>query len=125
MASMVEPLQPARPNIPTAGLQLPAVQDYEQVDREIGETLNPTKVWFGGLALAIFFLLIGLSAFIYQTYYGLGVAGYEPPVMWGVYIITFVFLSFTASMTMQSIGQARSHARQPVQISRSTSRMPR
>ncbi len=24
-------------------------------------------------------------------YYGLGVAGYEPPVMWGVYIVTFVF----------------------------------
>ncbi len=34
-------------------------------------------------------------------------------------------LSFSASMTMQSIGQARSQARQPVQISRSTSRMPR
>jgi len=34
-------------------------------------------------------------------------------------------LSFSASITMQSIGQARSHARQAVQISRSTSRMPR
>jgi hypothetical protein len=42
-----------------------------------------------------------------------------------VRIICFVALSFDASMTMQSMGQARSQARQPVQISRSTSRMPR
>ena len=34
-------------------------------------------------------------------------------------------LSFVASITMQSIGQARSQARQAVQISRSTSSMPR
>jgi len=88
---MADPLPPARPNIPSAGVQLPAVLTYEQVDREIGETLNPTKAWFGGLALAVLCLLIGLGAFTYQLYYGLGVAGYEPPVMWGVYIITFVF----------------------------------
>jgi hypothetical protein len=34
-------------------------------------------------------------------------------------------LSFDASITMQSIGQARAQARQAVRISRSTSRMPR
>ena len=28
---------------------------------------------------------------MYQIHEGLGVAGYNPPVMWGVYIITFVF----------------------------------
>ena len=28
---------------------------------------------------------------IYQIHEGLGAAGYQPPVMWGVYIITFVF----------------------------------
>jgi molybdopterin-containing oxidoreductase family membrane subunit len=91
MATTVEPQGPARPNIPAAGLQLPAVRDYEQVDREIGATLNPTKAWFGGLALAILCLLVGVTAFTYQLHEGLGVAGYEPPVMWGVYIITFVF----------------------------------
>ena len=91
MATTVEPQGPARPNIPAAGLQLPAVRDYEQVDREIGATLNPTKAWFGGLGLAILCLLVGVTAFTYQLHEGLGVAGYEPPVMWGVYIITFVF----------------------------------
>ena len=36
-------------------------------------------------------LLIGISAWTYQIYEGLGAAGYHPPVMWGVYIISFVF----------------------------------
>src|SRR5213079_1075664 len=77
--------------IPSATVRLPAVKDYEQVDREITATLTPTLGWFAALATAILCLLIGISAWIYQIYSGLGVAGYHPPVMWGVYIITFVF----------------------------------
>jgi Ni/Fe-hydrogenase subunit HybB-like protein len=80
-----------RPNVASADVQLPAVKDYEQVDNDIIETLHPTKAWFLGLGVAIFFLLIGAGAWIYQIYAGLGVAGYNPPIMWGVYIITFVF----------------------------------
>ncbi len=41
--------------------------------------------------MAILLFLVGASAWIYQIYWGLGIAGYEPPVMWGVYIVTFVF----------------------------------
>src|SRR4029079_6848250 len=95
MATMAKPLnerdEPRRPNIATADAHLPAVKDYEQVDREISATLHPTVAWFIGLGTAIFFLLLGISAWMYQIYNGLGVAGYTPPVMWGVYIITFVF----------------------------------
>ena len=80
-----------RPNIPSAAVRLPAVESYEQVDREIIATLRPTLGWFAALGIAILCLLIGISAWIYQIYSGLGVAGYNPPVMWGVYIITFVF----------------------------------
>src|SRR5215210_4448631 len=80
-----------RPNIPSAGNRLPGVRDYEQVDREIIGTLRPTLGWFAALGTAVFCLLIGISAWTYQIYSGLGVAGYNPPVMWGVYIITFVF----------------------------------
>ena len=80
-----------RPNVATANVQLPAVRDYEQVDHEIIGTLHPTVAWFIALATAILFLLIGISAWMYQIHEGLGVAGYNPPVMWGVYIITFVF----------------------------------
>jgi Ni/Fe-hydrogenase subunit HybB-like protein len=80
-----------RPNVASADVQLPAVRDYEQVDREISATLSPTAAWYLGLAVAVFFLLTGIAAWMYQIYSGLGVAGYNPPVMWGVYIITFVF----------------------------------
>jgi len=80
-----------RPNIASADIQLPAVRDYEQVDREITGTLHPTVAWFIGLGTAVFFLFLGIAAWMYQIYSGLGVAGYNPPVMWGVYIITFVF----------------------------------
>jgi molybdopterin-containing oxidoreductase family membrane subunit len=80
-----------RPNIATANVQLPAVRDYEQVDRDIIGTLHPTVAWFIGLGTAITCLLIGIASWMYQIHQGLGVAGYNPPVMWGVYIITFVF----------------------------------
>src|SRR6184192_2033097 len=95
MAAITRPVpardEPRRPNIATAGVQLPAVRDYEQVDREISGTLRPTLFWFLRLGVAVFFLILGISAWMYQIYSGLGVAGYNPPVMWGVYIITFVF----------------------------------
>jgi molybdopterin-containing oxidoreductase family membrane subunit len=90
MAATVAP-EVMRPNIPSAGIQLPAVKDYEQVDREIGATLNPTKGWLASLAVAVVCFLIGATTWTYQIHQGLGVAGYNPPVMWGVYIITFVF----------------------------------
>ncbi len=80
-----------RPNIPSANIQLPAVRSYQQVNDEIIATLRPTVAWFIGLGIAITALLIGIGTWIYQIYMGLGVAGYNPPVMWGVYIITFVF----------------------------------
>jgi len=80
-----------RPNIAAAGLQLPAVKDYEQVNRELLATLRPTKGWFVALFAAIACLALGITAWMYQIYWGLGVAGYNPPVMWGVYIINFVF----------------------------------
>jgi len=83
--------EPRRPNIATANVQLPAVQSYEQVDDEITATLRPTKAWFLMLMIAMSFLAIGVASWMYQIQQGLGVAGYNPPVMWGVYIITFVF----------------------------------
>ena len=80
-----------RPNIPSAGIQVPAVSTFEQVDNEILATLKPSPKWFLGLGAAVVAMLIGASAWTYQIYWGLGNAGYVPPVMWGVYIITFVF----------------------------------
>jgi hypothetical protein len=70
VATLTRPITPAdeprRPNTPAADLQLPAVRDYEQVDREIIGTLHPTVAWFIGLGVAIFFLILGASAWMYQ-----------------------------------------------------------
>ena len=89
MATMATPSQ--RPNVASAAVRFPAVKDYEQIDREISGTLRPSLGWFALLATAILCLLIGISTWMYQIHEGLGAAGYQPPVMWGVYIITFVF----------------------------------
>ena len=84
-------ISPRPSNIARADVQLPSVTSYEQVNDEISRTLQPTKAWFASLAVAMLCLAIGAATWMYQIYMGLGVAGYNPPVMWGVYIITFVF----------------------------------
>jgi molybdopterin-containing oxidoreductase family membrane subunit len=95
MATIARPGRPVeiadRPNVASANRQLPGVADYEQVDRDIGGSLTPTAGWFGALAVAIVLFLWGAGTWTYQIYWGLGNAGYNPPVMWGVYIISFVF----------------------------------
>ena len=87
MASFAEPL---RPNIASADVQLPGVRDYEQVDDDIIATLKPTKGWFAALGVAIALFLVGAAAWIYQIYWGLGNAGYEPEEMWDGYILSLV-----------------------------------
>jgi len=91
MATVARPRVETGPNIPEANIQLPSVESYDQVTEEVRRTLNPTKAWLAGLLLAVACLLVGIGAWMWQVYMGLGVAGYSPPVMWGVYIVTFVF----------------------------------
>jgi molybdopterin-containing oxidoreductase family membrane subunit len=91
MATVTEPVHFPPSNIARADVQLPAVTSYPQVNDDIIGTLRATKAWFLGLAVAVTCLLIGISAWAFQVYMGLGVAGYSPPVMWGVYIVSFVF----------------------------------
>ncbi|MFP6640887.1 MAG: NrfD/PsrC family molybdoenzyme membrane anchor subunit, partial [Myxococcota bacterium] len=43
------------------------------------------------LGLAVLGVAQAFLVLLYQTYVGLGVAGYQQPIFWGVYIITFVF----------------------------------
>ncbi|HXY30339.1 MAG TPA: NrfD/PsrC family molybdoenzyme membrane anchor subunit [Gemmatimonadaceae bacterium] len=85
----VADLDPRR--IASANIQLPSVRTYTEVNDDIIGTLRPTAGWLAALAITITCMLIGATAWTYQIYWGLGVAGYHPPVMWGVYIITFVF----------------------------------
>jgi molybdopterin-containing oxidoreductase family membrane subunit len=48
-------------------------------------------LYFGLLGLAILGVLQAVATLAYQTYVGLGIAGYQLPIFWGVYIVTFVF----------------------------------
>lgn len=65
---------------------------YHEVTRDIVATLGkPSRVYYLLLGLAITVFVIGVIALLFQVRFGLGMAGYTPPVMWGVYITTFVF----------------------------------
>jgi len=69
----------------------PAFQD-SKINRDI---LNPTRSvswpWFALVVLAVLGVLQAVVTLAIQTYVGLGIAGYQAPVFWAVYIITFVF----------------------------------
>ncbi|HEV8600441.1 MAG TPA: NrfD/PsrC family molybdoenzyme membrane anchor subunit [Gemmatimonadales bacterium] len=67
-------------------------QTHAEVTRDILGTLKtPSRGYYLALFGAVFMFLIGLFTFVMLLKEGLGLAGYTPPVMWSVYITTFVF----------------------------------
>ena len=67
-------------------------QVFRRVNRDILATLSKPGIgWMAMMGLVLTVLAIGVVAEIYQIKTGLGVAGYQPPVMWAVYITDFVF----------------------------------
>ena len=65
---------------------------YRDVNRDVLKPLfTPTGTYLGLLGLALAGLAWGGYCWAIQLVNGLGVAGYHPPVFWGVYITTFVF----------------------------------
>ena len=92
MATTADSFELQRPNIATAGRA--ASRRSRITSRSIARSpgrSDPTLGWFAALGVAILCLLIGATTWTYQIHEGLGAAGYQPPVMWGVYIVTFVF----------------------------------
>ena len=69
-----------------------AVPQDSQINRDVMSVTKGVS-WQWGLLLGLALLGVAQAVFTlgYQTYYGLGVAGYQAPVFWGVYIINFVF----------------------------------
>lgn len=63
-----------------------------QTNRDLLAVMKGTSsgYWFL-LALSLFFMHLAGGIWVYQVYWGLGIAGYAHPVFWGVYIVTFVF----------------------------------
>ena len=80
MAAIAEPVRPR------------AVPTYNEVTRDIAATLrNPGRTWYILFGFVVSVMLAGVIALLFQIRYGLGEAGYRPPVMWAVYITSFVF----------------------------------
>ena len=72
----------------------PAVstQTHAEVTRDVIATLGkPSRGYVLMFAGAVILFLVGLGTFVALVKTGLGLAGYTPPVMWSVYITTFVF----------------------------------
>src|SRR6516165_7882401 len=49
------------------------------------------KWWYLTVAVSGSIMLAAGSAFLYQAYVGIGIAGINRPVYWGFYITNFVF----------------------------------
>jgi molybdopterin-containing oxidoreductase family membrane subunit len=82
MATITQPHAATAANLPT----------YAEVTRDVAATLgNPSRSYYVLLGLVLVVLACGIGALLYQIKIGLGVAGYQPPVMWAVYITDFVF----------------------------------
>jgi molybdopterin-containing oxidoreductase family membrane subunit len=67
-------------------------QTHAEVTRDVVNTLGTAdRGYFIALGVAVFCFLVGIGTFTMLLKDGLGLAGYSPPVMWAVYITTFVF----------------------------------
>ncbi len=94
----------------------------ERTDREINQAvLQPMlrtswKFWLlVGILVAI--VLWGVFAWGYQIYWGMGVAGINRPVYWGVYITTLVFwvgISHAGTMISAVLRLMRADWRRPI-----------
>ena len=65
---------------------------YAQIDQTILNTLERPRprYWFF-VALVFCGVLLGAGAWTYQIFVGIGVGGQNIPVVWGTYLINFVF----------------------------------
>ena len=78
MATMAQPSRPAL--------------THAEVTRDVIATLGaPSRAYVMMTLGAVAMFLVGLVTFVLLLRDGLGLAGYNPPVMWLVYITTFVF----------------------------------
>jgi Ni/Fe-hydrogenase subunit HybB-like protein len=86
-------------------------------DELLSSLRTPTWRWY---ALAFFLgsvVALGISAFTYQVTTGMSVTGLDRPVMWGIYIINFVFwvgLSHSGTMVSAILRLSKANWRRPI-----------
>ena len=65
---------------------------FAQIDQRVLDTLHPASLrYWAVIALLFLGIMIGAGCWAYQIAYGLGVTGQSVPVMWGTYLVNFVF----------------------------------
>jgi Ni/Fe-hydrogenase subunit HybB-like protein len=65
---------------------------YSQIDNTVIDTLQPpSRTYWITIGLLGMGVLTGATCWIYQIFKGIGVGGQNHPVMWGTYLINFVF----------------------------------
>jgi molybdopterin-containing oxidoreductase family membrane subunit len=65
---------------------------YQRVEQDVlGAMTKPKPVYWFALAVSAIAFAVGLAAWGYQIFFGMGMAGISHPVGWGVYITNFVF----------------------------------
>jgi molybdopterin-containing oxidoreductase family membrane subunit len=65
---------------------------YGKITHDIIRPLfKPTVLWAGALFVSVSLVGLGGYCWAIQLEQGMGVGGFNPPVMWGLYITTFVF----------------------------------
>jgi molybdopterin-containing oxidoreductase family membrane subunit len=65
---------------------------YAQIEQTVLETLRPARLkYWAVVALMFLGLLIGAGCWAYQIAMCIGVGGHNIPVVWGTYLINFVF----------------------------------
>jgi len=95
-----------------------ATKSTGQMNDEMLSSLHtPTWRWYG---LALFLAAVvawGLSAFSYQVCTDMSCTGLDRPVMWGIYIINFVFwigLSHSGTMVSAILRLSQANWRRPI-----------
>jgi Ni/Fe-hydrogenase subunit HybB-like protein len=65
---------------------------YSQIDQTVLDTLRPASLRYWAVIMLMFFgILLGAGCWAYQIGVGIGVGGQNIPVVWGTYLINFVF----------------------------------
>ncbi len=77
---------------PAQSATAPAQATWADVNRDVIRTIGmPSDKYFAWLCLVVLVLCAGFGAWTYQIWVGIGAAGKRTPVMWAMYITTFVF----------------------------------
>ena len=64
----------------------------DEINQAVLKPMQRTGPWFWIIVIVLAAIVVwGIYAWIYQIYWGFGVAGINRPVYWGTYIATFVF----------------------------------